>query len=44
MDQRSEDITRHMTSVLAGYVWDRTNPIVRDPNRFFSIMESFVDA
>ena len=38
MEGRSEDVTRHFTAVLAGYAWDTKNPIVRNPNRFFAIM------
>ncbi|WP_084419726.1 NAD(P)/FAD-dependent oxidoreductase [Henriciella litoralis] len=39
MDSRNEDISRHFTSILAGYAWDRKNPIVQDPKRFFSLMD-----
>ncbi|ACT58989.1 NAD(P)/FAD-dependent oxidoreductase [Hirschia baltica] len=40
MENRSEDITRHFTAILAGYAWDRKNPIVKDPKRFFRLMDA----
>ncbi|MCI4644106.1 MAG: tryptophan 7-halogenase, partial [Hyphomonadaceae bacterium] len=44
LKDRNEDITRHLTSILAGYAWDRANPIVKDPNRFFRILDRLTDA
>ncbi|PID63391.1 MAG: FAD-dependent oxidoreductase [Gammaproteobacteria bacterium] len=41
---RNEDITRHFISVLAGYAWDRQNPIVRNPKRFFDLMDALAVA
>lgn len=38
-ENRNEDITRHFTSILAGYAWDQNNPIVKDPKRFFKLMD-----
>ncbi|MFC7290852.1 NAD(P)/FAD-dependent oxidoreductase [Hirschia litorea] len=44
MDGRSEDITRHFTAILAGYAWDQKNPIVKDPKRFFKLMDALTKA
>jgi len=33
------DVTEHITAVLAGYAWDRNNPIVRQPVRFLNLVE-----
>ncbi|HVZ99884.1 MAG TPA: NAD(P)/FAD-dependent oxidoreductase [Caulobacterales bacterium] len=33
------DITRMLTSVLAGYAWDRSNRFVSEPQRFMRIVE-----
>lgn len=40
LENRSEDITRHFTAILAGYAWDRKNPIVKDPKRFFRLIDA----
>ncbi|WP_018996619.1 NAD(P)/FAD-dependent oxidoreductase [Hirschia maritima] len=40
MDNRSEDMTRYFTAILAGYAWDESNPIVKDPKRFFRLMDA----
>ena len=34
------DVTRMITSVLAGYAWDRDNPFVRDPKRYLSVVRT----
>ncbi|WP_300379133.1 NAD(P)/FAD-dependent oxidoreductase [Henriciella sp.] len=44
METRGHDITKHFTAILAGYAWDRNNPIVRDPQRFFRLMDSMTRA
>jgi flavin-dependent dehydrogenase len=31
--ERPEGVVRKVCSILAGYVWDETNPLVRDPER-----------
>ena len=33
------EATQMLTSVLAGYVWDRKNAIVRDPRRFLRLLD-----
>lgn len=43
-EDRNVEITRNFTSILAGYAWDRKNPIVQDPRRFFSVMEKLTSA
>ncbi len=32
-------ITAYLTSVLAGYAWDRDNPLVREPQRFLRVVD-----
>ena len=32
-------VTSYITSVLAGYAWDKTNPAVREPVRFLKIID-----
>jgi len=32
-------VTSYLTSVLAGYAWDTTNPIVREPVRFLNVVD-----
>lgn len=36
-------VTRQITSVLAGYAWDRDNPIVRDPVRYLRVVAELCD-
>jgi len=43
-EDRNEDVTRHFTSILAGYAWDQQNPIVREPKRFFKLMDTLIGA
>lgn len=33
------DATKMLTSVLAGYAWDRSNSIVREPQRFLQLID-----
>jgi flavin-dependent dehydrogenase len=33
------DVSRQITSVLAGYAWDRANPFVRSPRRFLRLVD-----
>ncbi len=33
-------VTRMITSVLAGYAWDRQNPFVREPKRYLSMVQT----
>lgn len=35
------DITRQLTSVLAGYAWDRENPFVRSPKRTMAAVDAW---
>jgi flavin-dependent dehydrogenase len=32
-------VTQQLTAVLAGYAWDRTNPLVREPARFLRVVD-----
>ena len=32
-------VTQQLTAVLAGYAWDRTNPLVREPTRFLRVVD-----
>lgn len=32
-------ITAFLTSVLAGYAWDKSNPLVREPTRFLRVVD-----
>ena len=34
------DVTRMITSVLAGYAWDRGNPFVREPKRYLGAVRT----
>jgi flavin-dependent dehydrogenase len=36
-------VTSYLTSVLAGYAWDKQNPIVREPVRFLKVVEKLCD-
>jgi flavin-dependent dehydrogenase len=38
----TNDIVRYLTSVLAGYAWDRNNPIVRDPVKYLRTVDNFL--
>lgn len=33
------DVTRMLTSVLAGYAWDRSNLLVKEPRRFLRVVD-----
>jgi flavin-dependent dehydrogenase len=34
-------VSSYITSVLAGYAWDQTNPAVREPGRFLQLVDQF---
>ncbi|MDZ4759883.1 MAG: NAD(P)/FAD-dependent oxidoreductase [Alphaproteobacteria bacterium] len=36
-------VTAYLTSVLAGYAWDKTNPLVREPARFLRIVDELCE-
>jgi flavin-dependent dehydrogenase len=38
----TNEIVRYLTSVLAGYAWDRSNPIVRDPVKYLRTVDRFL--
>ncbi len=38
----ANDIVRHLTSVLAGYAWDRNNPIVQQPNKYLRTVDRYL--
>jgi flavin-dependent dehydrogenase len=38
----ANDIVRHLTSVLAGYAWDRSNPIVQQPDRYLKTVDRYL--
>lgn len=35
-------VTRHLTAILAGYAWDRSNPFVRKPGRFIEVIDRMI--
>lgn len=37
------DVGRHLTSVLAGYAWDKNNPLVREPSRYLNLVAQLCD-
>lgn len=38
------DVTRHLTAILAGYAWDRRNPFVRKPGRFIKVIDRLISS
>jgi flavin-dependent dehydrogenase len=36
-------ITAYLTAVLAGYAWDKSNPLVREPARFLRIVDQLCE-
>ncbi len=36
-------VTGYLTSVLAGYAWDRNNPLVRQPTRFLRLVDELCE-
>jgi len=36
------DIVRHLTSILAGYAWDRENPIVQQPEKYLKTVDRYL--
>ncbi|HYE47243.1 MAG TPA: tryptophan 7-halogenase [Caulobacter sp.] len=38
----TNDIVRHLTSVLAGYAWDRENPIVQQPEKYLRTVDRYL--
>lgn len=40
--EETNDIVRHLTSVLAGYAWDRNNPIVQQPNKYLRTVDRYL--
>jgi flavin-dependent dehydrogenase len=43
-DQKNPDIMRQICSVLAGYVWDKSNPYVAQPERALPLLAQIVKA
>lgn len=42
-DRRGDnDVTRHLTAILAGYAWDTSNPFVRRPGRFIQVIDRLI--
>jgi flavin-dependent dehydrogenase len=37
------DVTKMLTAVLAGYAWDRENPLVRQPKRFLRVIDQLCE-
>ncbi|MBI1405485.1 MAG: FAD-dependent oxidoreductase [Caulobacter sp.] len=42
--REANDITRYLTSILAGYAWDRSNPIVQNPVKYLRTVDNFLTA
>lgn len=40
--EEANDIVRHLTSVLAGYAWDRNNPIVQQPAKYLRTVDRYL--
>lgn len=40
--EEANDIVRHLTSVLAGYAWDRNNPIVQQPSKYLRTVDRYL--
>ena len=40
--QETNDIVRYLTSVLAGYAWDRSNPIVQQPDKYLRTVDRYL--
>lgn len=43
-NQRSEDHLNQICSVLAGYVWDRTNPFVLKPEKMVNALSKYLES
>lgn len=37
------DVTKMLTAVLAGYAWDKANPLVRQPKRFLRVIDQLCE-
>lgn len=40
----TSEVTRSLTSVLAGYAWDRQNSLVKEPRRYLQLVDSILCA
>lgn len=40
----TSEVTRSLTSVLAGYAWDRQNALVKEPRRYLQLVDSILCA
>lgn len=40
----TSEVTRSLTSVLAGYAWDRQNSLVKEPQRYLQLVDSILCA
>lgn len=41
-EKGGNDVTRHVTAILAGYAWDRNNPIVKSPQRYLDVVDRLI--
>ena len=41
-DKGGNDVTRHVTAILAGYAWDKKNPIVKNPERYIDVIDRLI--
>jgi flavin-dependent dehydrogenase len=40
--EETNDIVRYLTSILAGYAWDRSNPIVQNPVKYLRTVDRYL--
>jgi hypothetical protein len=41
--RKSDEMRRKVTSILAGYAWDRNNPLVSEPRRSLAALDKLCD-
>ena len=41
-DRGEGDVVRHVTAILAGYAWDKNNPIVRNPVKYIDVVDRLI--
>ncbi len=41
-EKGGNDVTRHVTAILAGYAWDRKNPIVKNSARYLDVVDRLI--
>ena len=41
-EKGGNDVTKQVTAILAGYAWDRENPIVKNPARYLDVVDRLI--